>query len=94
MKTELVKLQQFVQGILLETSYSASAEAEAAMQRFIEEQEEKKEFVDRAERDYEEWQQAFQEETAMLDQLYGQRLIQMQKEQLAMEEYNKSLRNS
>jgi len=94
MKTELVKMQQLVQEILLETSYSSSAEAEDALQRFIKEQEEKKKFIDHAEDEYEEWQQSFQEETAMLDQLYGQRLIQMQKEQLAMEEYNKSLRNS
>ncbi len=94
MKAELVKMQHQVQEILLDASYTSSQEAEAAMERFIEEQERKKEIVVKAEQEYEEWKLAFQEETALLDQLYGQRLIQMQKEQLAMEEYNNSLRNS
>ena len=94
MKAELVKMQQQVQEVLLDASYATSQDAEEAMERFIREQEEKKEMVAKAEQEYEEWKLAFQEETALLDQLYGQRLIQMQKEQLAMEEYNNSLRNS
>lgn len=94
MKAELVKMQQFVQEILLDASYASSKEAEEAMEQFIAEQEAKKEAVTAAERDYGEWKLTFQEETAILDQLYGRRLIQMQKEQLAMEEYNNSLRNN
>ena len=87
-------MKQFVQAVLLESSFSSSEEAKQAMERFVEEQEQKKEQTARAEEEYEEWNRAFLEETTLLEQLYGQRLIQMQKEQLAMEEYNNSLRNN
>jgi len=93
-KKEQVKMKQFVQAVLLESSFSSSEEAKQAMERFVEEQEQKKEQTARAEEEYEEWNRAFLEETTLLEQLYGQRLIQMQKEQLAMEEYNNSLRNN
>lgn len=93
-QSEQVKLQHFVQEILLGASYVSSQEAEKAMNHFVQEQESKKEEIVRAEQEYEEWDRTFKNEAALLDQLYGQRLIQMQKEQLAMEEYNKSLRNS
>ena len=94
MQEEQRKRQRLVQEILLDASYTTSREAEAAMEKFIAEQEERKEFILRAEQEYEEWKLTFENEVALLDQLYGQRLIQMQKEQLAMEEYNSSLRNS
>ena len=91
MKTEQRKMVQFVQGVLLDAEYGSSEEAETAMQQFIEQQEKKRDSIARAEQEYEEWKADYQNETALLDQLYGQRLIQMQKEHLAMEEYKGGL---
>ena len=93
-RKELVKMQQTVQEIMLDVSFSSSAEAAEALERFMAEQEQKKEAIVIAEQEYEVWKSTFEEETALLEQLYGQRLVQMQKEQLAMEEYNKSLKSS
>lgn len=90
-KTELRKQQQYVQGVILDAAFESLQEAEEAMERFVREQEEKREFISRAEQEYEQWKLTFENETALLDQLYGQRLIQMQKEQLAMEEYKGGL---
>ena len=93
-RKELMKMQQTVQEIMLDVSFSSSAEAVDALKRFMTEQEQKKEAIVIAEQEYEVWKATFEEETALLEQLYGQRLVQMQKEQLAMEEYNKSLKSS
>jgi len=83
---------QSVKGILLDVLFENVKEASAALEEAESEIEQKKDTIAKAEADYLEWNNKKQSETAVLEQLYGQKLLRMQKEQLALEDYEKAIR--
>lgn len=83
---------QSVKRILLEVNFSTAGEAKEALDAAIALQEEKKQEVARAEETYQTWNNRLQSEQAVVDQLTGQKLVRLQKEQLAQEEYEKALK--
>ena len=91
-RTEQEAINQSVKHILLDSAYEYAADALAALNAVGAETEQKKESIAKAEENYQEWNNKKQSEAAVLEQLAGQRLLRMQKEQLALEDYEKAIR--
>ncbi len=85
-------INQSVKRILLDVSYDNVKDASTALTETEVEAEQKKDGIAKAEADYLEWNNKKQSETAVLEQLCGQKLMRMQKEQLALEDYEKAVR--
>ena len=85
-------ITQSVKRILLEASFLSAEEAAAALQQAENEHEQKKSGIALAEANYLEWNNKKQSELAVLEQLTGQKLLRLQKEQLALEDYEKAIR--
>lgn len=81
-----------IKQIMLEASFATAKEAEAALKEAEAEQEAKKQEIAQAEENYQNWNNRQQSERAVLQQLSGQKLMRMQKEQLASEDYEKAIR--
>lgn len=81
-----------IKQIMLEASFATAKEAETALKEAEAEQEAKKQEIAHAEENYQNWNNRQQSERAVLQQLSGQKLMRMQKEQLAGEDYEKAIR--
>lgn len=81
-----------IKQIMLEASFATAGEAEAALKEAVAEQEAKKQEIAKAEENYLNWNNRRQSEQAVLQQLSGQKLVRMQKEQLAGEDYGTAIR--
>lgn len=93
-KQEQQVITQNIKRILLDVSFMSVKEAEEALEAQVQEQEAKKAEIVRAEQKYLEWQGSLQSETAVLEQMAGQKLLRMQKEQAALEDYNHAVRQA
>ncbi len=91
-RMEQQAITQAVKRILLDTVYENVQNALNALEEAEKEQEQKKTAIYQAESDYQEWNSKKQSETAVLDQLYSQKLLRLQKEQQALEDYEKAIR--
>ena len=92
MKHEQQTISQNIRRILLEVSFENVKDARQALEAQEQEQEAKKVEIIRSEQMYQEWKGKLQSETAVLEQLAGQKLLRLQKEQAALEEYNHAVR--
>jgi len=90
-RTEQEALNQSIKRILLDASFENIKDASDALATVETEQEQKKAGIVRAESEFQEWNTKNQSETAVLEQLTGQKLMRMQKEQNALEEYERAL---
>ncbi len=91
-RLEQESITQSVKRILLDSLFETK---EAAIEAFAEaeaEHERKKSSISLAEENYQKWNTRKQSESAVLEQLSGQKLLRMQKEQTALEEYEKAIR--
>jgi len=77
--------------ILFDASFETVKEAVSALEAAEAEHEKKKEGIRLAEQNFQEWNNKKQSETAVLEQLRGQKLLRLQKEQQTLEEYQKAL---
>ena len=91
-RMEQEAINQSVKRILLDVSYDNVKAASTALTETEVEAEQKKDGIAKAEADYLEWNNKKQSEMAVLEQLCGQKLMRMQKEQLALEDYEKAVR--
>lgn len=91
-RMEQESITQSVKRILLDSAYENVADAMDALTVAEAEHEQKKAGIALAEADYQDWNNKKQSETAVLEQLSGQKLLRMQKEQLALEDYEKAIR--
>ncbi len=91
-RMEQEAINQSVKRILLDSSFEYVSEAADALTAAEAEQEHKKEQIALAEANYQDWNGRKQSETAVLEQLIGQKLLRMQKEQTALEDYEKAVR--
>ena len=91
-RMEQESVTQSVKRILLDSAFETVKAASEALAAAEAEHEQKKEGITRAEADYQEWNNKKQSETAVLEQLSGQKLLRLQKEQFALEDYEKAIR--
>ena len=91
-RTEQEAIKQSVKRILLDVSFDSVKDATEAFAAAETELEQKKNDIAKAEADYLDWNNKKQSEIAVLEQLSGQKLMRMQKEQLALEDYEKAIR--
>jgi len=91
-RMEQEAIKRSIQRILLDTSFDSTEDANHALEAAGEELEQKKEFILKAEADYQDWNSRTQSENAVLEQLSGQKLMRMQREQNALEDYEKAIR--
>lgn len=91
-RNEQEAITQSIKRILLDSVFQQVEDAKEALAAAEAEHEQKKEGIAQAEADYQEWNNKKQSETAVLEQLTGQKLLRMQKEQMALEDYEKALR--
>jgi len=91
-RAEQEAIVRSVKQILLDAVFENTAVAKEALQAAETEHENKKSNIALAEAEYQEWNNKKQSEDAVLRQLSGQKLMRMQKEQNALEDYEKALR--
>ena len=91
-RTEQEAISRSIKRILLDSAFEQVKDANAALTAAEEEHEQKKAGIILAEADYQDWSNKKQSETAVLEQLFGQKLLRMQKEQNALEDYEKAIR--
>ncbi len=91
-RTEQEAIAQSVKRILLDSAYEKVQDAADALAAAEAEAEEKKKSIALAEENYQDWNNKKQSESAVLEQLSGQKLLRMQKEQNALEDYEKAIR--
>ncbi len=91
-RMEQESMNQSVKRSLLDASFETKEAAVEALTAAEEEHEKKKSGIALAEENYQKWNNRKQSETAVLEQLTGQKLMRMQKEQTALEEYEKAIR--
>ena len=91
-RSEQEAINQSVKRILLDASFESVAAASATLEAAEAEQAMKKDAIALAEKNYQDWNNRKQSETAVLEQLSGQKLMRMQKEQYALEDYEKAIR--
>ena len=85
-------ITQSIKRILLDATYESVKDASEALEAAEQEHEQKKQGIVQAEKSYQEWSSKKQSEAAVLEQLTGQKLVRLQKEQLALEDYEKAIR--
>jgi len=93
-RTEQEGITRSVKQIMLDAAFETVREAAEALAEAEQEHEAKKEQITLAEANYQDWNNKKQSETAVLEQLSGQKLMRMQKEQLALEDYEKAIRQA
>ena len=91
-RTEQEAIAQSVKHILLDAAFEKVQDALEALAAAEEQAEEKKKSIALAEADYLDWNNKKQSESAVLEQLSGQKLLRMQREQNALEDYEKAIR--
>lgn len=91
-RTEQEAIAQSVKRILLDAAFDKVQDAADALAAAEAEIEDKKKTIAQAEENYQEWNSKKQSESAVLDQLSGQKLLRMQREQNALEDYEKAIR--
>ena len=91
-RNEQEAIAQSVKRILLDSAFETMQEAADALAEAEVEAEEKKKTIALAEANYQDWNNRKQSESAVLEQLSGQKLLRMQKEQNALEDYEKAIR--
>jgi len=91
-RTEQEAIAQSVKRILLDSAFEKVQDAADALAAAEAEAEEKKKSIAQAEENYQDWNNKKQSESAVLEQLSGQKLLRMQKEQNALEDYEKAIR--
>lgn len=91
-RMEQEAIKRSVQRILMDTSFEDVETANHTLKAAGEELEQKKESILKAEADYQDWNNRKQSENAVLEQLSGQKLMRMQQEQNALEDYEKAIR--
>lgn len=91
-RNEQEGITRSVKQIVLDSAFETVQEAKAALSAAEQEHGSKKEQIALAEAEYQEWNNKKQSEMAVLEQLSGQKLMRMQKEQLALEDYEKAIR--
>lgn len=91
-RSEQEAITQSIKRILLDSAFEAVKEATEALEAAEAEHEQKKTGIALAEANYQDWNNKKQSETAVLEQLSGQKLMRMQKEQNALEDYEKAIR--
>jgi len=91
-RMEQETITRSVKRILLDSALMNMEEALAALREAESEQEQKKEEIASAEAEFLDWNNKMQSETAVLEQLSGQKLLRMQREQNALESYEKAIR--
>ena len=87
-------IEQNIKRILLETGHETADAAVCALEETEKLHETKKQGIYQAEQDYQEWNNKIRSEAAVLEQISGQKLLRLQKEQYALEEYEKAIRMS
>jgi len=90
-RMEQETIKRSIQRILMDTSFESTEEATCALELAGEELEQKKASILKAEADYQDWNSKKQSEQAVLEQLSGQKLMRMQREQNALEDYEKAI---
>ena len=90
-RMEQEAITQAVKRILLDVSFTTAKEATEALKQAEAEHEQKKSQIAKSEENYQEWNNKKQSEKAVLEQLSGQKLMRLQKEQIAFEEFEKAL---
>ncbi len=91
-RMEQQAITQTIKRILLDASFETVKDASEALKAVEQEHEEKKQGIIQAEQSYQEWSSKKQSEAAVLEQLTGQKLVRLQKQQLALEDYEKAVR--
>lgn len=91
-RTEQEAITQSVKRILLDVAFDNAQDAADVLSAEEEQMEEKKKTIALAEANYQDWNNRKQSESAVLEQLSGQKLLRMQKEQNALEDYEKAIR--
>lgn len=91
-RTEQESLLRSVKQILLDVSYGNAKEAAEALNLKEEEHLQKKSGIELAETNYREWSNKKQSEAAVLEQLAGQKLLRLQKERSALEDYERAVK--
>lgn len=91
-RMEQEAITQSVKRILLDSAFEHVKDAEEALVAAEAEHEQKKNGIALAEANYQDWNNKKQSETAVFEQLSGQKLLRMQKEQIALEDYEKAIR--
>lgn len=91
-QSEQESIVRSVKQILLDAAFENTAAAKEALEAAESEHDRKKSSIALAEAEYQEWNNKKQSEDAVLRQLSGQKLMRMQKEQNALEDYEKALR--
>lgn len=91
-RMEQEAIRRSIQRILIDTAFENTEDAKSALDASGKELEQKKEFILKAEADYQDWKSRKQSETAVLEQLSGQKLVRMQREQNALEDYENAIR--
>ena len=92
LKLEQQTILQNIKQILLDTKRETVSEASEALYRAEQEYTRKKQEISQAEDNYQEWYDRHQREAAVLEQLLAQKLLRLQKEQLALEDYERAIR--
>lgn len=91
-RMEQETITRSVKRILLDATFNSMEEASNALEEAEALQEQKKEEITCAETGFLDWNNKVQSETAVLEQLSGQKLLRMQKEQNALENFEKAIR--
>ena len=90
-RSEQEAIAQSVKRILLDSAFEKVQDAIDALAAAEAEAEEKKKTIALAEANYQDWNNRKQSESAVLEQLSGQKLLRMQREQNALEDYEKAI---
>ncbi len=90
-RMEQQAITQSIKRTLFDASFTTVKEAKAALAEAEAEHEQRKQDIHQAEQDYQEWHSKKQSEVAVLEQLMGQKLLRLQREQLALEEYERAI---
>lgn len=90
-RSEQEAIAQSVKRILLDSAFEKVQDAADALAAAEAEAEEKKKTIALAEANYQDWNNRKQSESAVLEQLSGQKLLRMQREQNALEDYEKAI---
>lgn len=90
-RSEQEAIAQSVKHILLDSAFEKVQDAIDALAAAEAEAEDKKKTIALAEANYQDWNNRKQSESAVLEQLSGQKLLRMQREQNALEDYEKAI---
>lgn len=90
-RAEQEAISQSAKRIKSDTAFETVQDAAKALTAAEKEAEEKKKAIARAEAEYQDWNNKKQSETAVLEQLSAQKLLRMQREQNALDEYEKAV---